>query len=71
MGREIIPLQSVKNKLVSQRVTSVNETQVSNYPSVIYTDSYPSITCDCQKVERIYYGNNCCSTSGCASNSCV
>ncbi|CAF1050444.1 unnamed protein product [Adineta steineri] len=72
-----IPLQSVENKIVSQRAASTDETQVSNYPPVMYTQSTPSITSPCgvQQVERIYYEDSCCgpssSISNCASNSCI
>ena len=61
----------MENKLVSHRVTSTDETQVGNFPSMICAQPSPSMICtqsapsiinrDCvQAIEQIVYQDDCC-----------
>lgn len=52
----------MENKLVSHRVAPTNETQVGNFPSMVCTQSVPSIVnSGCvQAIEQIVYQDDCC-----------
>ncbi|CAF3157978.1 unnamed protein product [Rotaria sp. Silwood2] len=76
-SRGNIPLKTIENKIVSQRVAPTNETQVGNYCPMCCTQSTPSYINPCcvEPTERIYVDDSCCipsTTINCgASNSCV
>ncbi|CAF4206983.1 unnamed protein product [Rotaria socialis] len=70
-----IPLQTIENKLVSQRKALNNETQVSSYPSTTCAQSAPSTinACCAPASPQVYYVDDCCSPStiNCGSNNCM
>ncbi|CAF1408359.1 unnamed protein product [Rotaria sp. Silwood1] len=71
-----IPLKTIENKFISQRVAGANEAQVGNYCTTICAQSTPSCINPCcvEQAEQICIEDNCCipsTTINCGSNSCV